>query len=424
MKRTVVLALLFMFSLGLAVAGESIRVVANVHPWTEGIKTLIPQFEKETGIKVLLETYGEDQLYQKLSVEFTASGGSGIDVFCTRPPQEGAMMQKNGWYQDLTPYFKDDKDYDFADFKPGAVQATRFGGIQTAIPLVTEVELLFYRKDILEAKGLKPPKTLAELEAMAKQLHDPAKGLAGFVARGQRSALITQFSSYLYSFGSDFFDLETSKSLVDTPAFKEAAKFYGGMLNKYGPAGVLNMHWMQAVAVFTQGGAALYTEASSLYPSLLDPKNSALAEKTGVAVFPAGPVAHKTYDICAWGLAMSSGSQKKDAAWKFIRFMTNKQNTIITQGEFRNPNARQSTYSVPAGVKNFPPDWVEAMAQSAAIGVGRDRPAVVAVGESRDIIGEVVVAAIEGKDIEPVAKRANEKFQEILDREKAERGKK
>ena len=416
--RKALLAALLLFSLSFAMAGETIRVVANVHPWTDGMKSLIPEFEKETGIKVQLETYAEDQLNQKVSVEFTASKGRGIDVFCTRPPQEGRMMAKNGWYQDLTPYFKDDADYDFADFTPGSIDGTFIDGIQTAIPLVTEVELLFYRKDILEAKGLKPPKTFEELEAMAKQLHDPAKGMSGFVARGQRSALITQFSSYLYGFGSDFFDLKTQKSLVDTPEFKKAANFYGGMLHKYGPEGVLNMHWMQAVAVFTQGKAALYTEASSLYPSLLDPTKSALADQTGVAVFPKGPAGHHTYDITAWALAMSSGSSKKDAAWKFIRFMTNKKNTIVTQGKFMNPCARQSTYKIPEGVANFPPDWVQAMAESSTIGIGRDRPAVTAVGEARDIIGEVVVAAIEGKDIEPVAKRAHERFQEILDREK------
>ncbi|MCC8190405.1 MAG: sugar ABC transporter substrate-binding protein [Planctomycetes bacterium] len=415
--RRALLGMVLVLCLSVSMAGETIRVVANVHPWTDGIKTLIPEFEKETGITVQLETYGEDQLNQKVSVEFTASRGRGIDVFCTRPLQEGRMMQKNGWYEDLTPYFKDDADYDFADFTPGSIDCTFIGGIQTCIPLVTEVELLFYRKDILAEHGLNPPKTFEELESQAKQLHDPANGFAGFVARGQRSALITQFSSYMYGFGTDFFDLETKKSLVDTPEFKEAANFYGGMLNKYGPEGVLNMHWMQAVAVFTQGKAALYTEASSLYPSLLDPTKSALADQTGVAVFPRGPRGHHTYDITAWGLAMSSGSSKKDAAWKFIRFMTNKKNTIVTQGQFMNPCARQSVYKIPEGVANFPPDWVQAMADSSTIGIGRDRPAVTAVGEARDIIGEVVVAAIEGQDIEPVAKRADARFQEILDRE-------
>ena len=43
-------------------------------------------------------------------------------------------------------------------------------------------------------------------------------------------------------------------------------------------------------------------------------------------------------------------------------------------------------------------------------------PRVIAVGESRDIVGEVVVTAIEGGDVEATASRVSLKFQELLDR--------
>ena len=421
MRKIGILALLFVASFSLATAGETIRVIAQVHPYIEGVKALIPAFEKETGIKVQLETYGEDQLFQKLSVEFTASGGSGIDVFSTRPPQEGAMMQKNGWYEDLAPYIAKDPDYDFADFKPATIEGTRFNGVQICIPATTEVEALFYRKDIFEAKGLKPPTTFEEMEELAKALYDPANDFCGFVARGQRSALITQFSSYLYGFGGDFFDIPAGKATIDTPEFKAAAEYYGGMLRKYGPKGVANMHWMQAVAVFTQGKAAMYTESSSLYPSLLSPANSPLADKTGVVVFPKGPKGHHTYDVTSWGLAISSGSQKKDAAWKFIRYVTSKEGTTVVQGKYGSTCARKSVFETKEGTAMVPPDLVKALSESASIGIPRDRPMVTAVSEARDIIGEVVIAAIEGKSTDAEAKRAQEKFQAILDREKADK---
>ena len=422
MKKAILFVAAFVLAVSTAWSGETIRVIIQLHPYTDGVKALVPEFEKQTGIKVQLEQYGEDQLFQKLSVEFTASGGDGVDVFSTRPPQEGAMWAKNGWYEDLTPYIEKDPDYDFQDFKPATIEGTRFNGIQACIPSLTEVELLFYRKDLFEAKGKTPPTTFDELEALAKEFYDPATDMAGFVARGQRSALITQFSSYLYSYGGDFFDIPTSKALINTPEFKDAARFYGGLLRKYGPKGVANMHWMQATAIFTQGKAAMYTESSSLYPGLLDPKNSPLADKTGVVVFPKGPKAHKTYDVTSWALAVSSGSSKKDAAWKFIRFMTNKENTAIIQGKYGSTCARQSAFETPEGTAAFPADLVTALADSATIGVPRDRPMVTAVSEARDIIGEVVVAVIEGKDdIDTEAKRAQDRFQTILDREKAEK---
>ncbi len=398
-------------------AGESIRVVGVNHPWTDAMKTLIPAFEKETGIKVSLETYGEDQLIQKLMVELLA-GNSSIDAFAARPLMEGRVMQKNGWYEPLEPYYKGDKEYDFEDFTPGSLSCTSVNGVQIAIPLQTEVEVLYYRKDIFDAKGIQPPKTLVEMRDTAAKLTDRANGMFGFVARGQRSALISQFSSYLYNHGGDWFDKKTRKSLVNTPEFIAAAKYYGGMLRDYGPDGVLNMSWPQAVAIFAQGKVAMYTEASSLYPNLLDPAKSTVADKTACVMLPAGPIGHKTYDITSWGMSIYSGSRNKAAAWKFIRYMTDKPRTLVIQGDFANQCARKSTYQLPEGIKKFPPSLVKAIFDSAPYGVGTTLPQVAAVGEARDIIGEVVVTAVRGGDVEAAAKAADQGFQAILDREK------
>ena len=400
-----------------AMSGETLRVVGVNHPWTEGMKSLIPAFEKETGIKIQLEQYGEDQLQQKLAVEFSG-GGTAIDVFMSRPLQEARMMKKNGWYEELASYVKDDAGYDFADYTPGSIESVTIEGFLTAIPLVTEQEILYYRKDLLEAKGIAVPTTFEELEAAAKALTDKSNDIAGFVARGQRSPLITQFSSYLYSFGGDFFDAKTMTAMVDTPEFHAAADFYGRMLREYGPPGVMNMSWPQAVAVFAQGKAALYTDASSIYANLLDPSKSTVADKTECAMFPKGPKAHKTYDITAWSMGMSSRSSKKDAAWKFIRYMTSKESTLVIQGDFANQCARKSTFSDPKGTANFPKSWVKAVQDSGDIGVGYDRPLVTAVSEARDTIGEVVSDSILGKDFKASAKRAQTRFQELLEREK------
>jgi multiple sugar transport system substrate-binding protein len=42
---------------------------------------------------------------------------------------------------------------------------------------------------------------------------------------------------------------------------------------------------------------------------------------------------------------------------------------------------------------------------------------VVQVGKARDIIGTVIVAAIEGKDLKSAADQANSQFQALLDSE-------
>src|SRR5690554_6179872 len=123
-------------------AGTTIRVLFSNHPWTDAIRPLLPEFEELTGIKVQAESLFEDQLTQKLLVEF-ASGTSTIDVFMQRPLQEAKQFAKNGWYADLRPFAEDDPDIDLDDFFPSALLAETVDGILTGIPIVTEQEIIY-----------------------------------------------------------------------------------------------------------------------------------------------------------------------------------------------------------------------------------------------------------------------------------------
>lgn len=398
-------------------AGETtLRFVGVNHVATDAIELLLPEFEKETGIKVVIEKFGEDQLNQKLITEFTA-GNSTIDVFMTRPLQEARIMARNDWYEDLAPWCAITPEFDFEDFTPSSRASVVVNNITTAIPLVTEAEILYYRKDVLEKAGIAVPDTLDELVEAAKKLTDKKNEFYGFVARGQRSPLITQFSSFLYSHGGDWYNQETRKATVNTPEALAAMEMYSTLLREYGPGGVLNMSWPQACAIFAQGKVAFYTDASSLYPNMLDPEKSTVADKTGVAVFPRGPAGRHMYNITAWAIAMTSSSKNKEDAWKFIDFITNKKAITFIQGEQSVQCARNSVWASPEGTKNFPTDWAKAVAESAD-GYAYDRPLVVAVGQARDMIGAAVVDAIEGKNYKASADKANQQFQQLIDREK------
>lgn len=399
-------------------AGTTIRVLFANHPWTDAVKPLLAQFQQQTGITVKAESYGETQLSQKLTVEFV-SGNSDIDVFMNRPLQDGQLFQKNGWYTDLKPYITDSSktpaDYDFSDFSAKAVSTTTIKGKLTAIPVVVEHEVLYYRKDLLQKAGLQVPKTLDELQRDAVLLNAPGDHY-GFVARGMQAAAVTQFSSYLYSEGGDWFDPATKKATLTTPQAIAAFNLYGKLLHDSGPPGVVNMNWPQAVAVFAQGKAALYTDADSIYNNVLDPSKSRVASDTGIAPFPAGPSGSVPYAVVPWSLSMSATAPHKGAAWEFIKWVTSKSITRTIQGGSAVPEARTSVYKDPAGVAKFPADYV-ATAQAEANGRSFDRPYIVQVVQARDIIGSVIVASIQGQDVTAAADKANTQFQALLDKE-------
>jgi len=399
--------------------GANLRILVANHPWYDYIKTILPDFQKATGINVTLENYAENDLVQKLTTEFTA-GGSTVDAFMQRPLQEGKLFAQNGWYVDLNTYVKDAKKtpdtYNFADFQKAAVGTETIKDMLTGVPLVTEQEVLYYRKDLYQAAGLQPPKTLDELVAAAEKLTDKGKQQFGFIARGQGNPAVTQFSSYLYSYGGDWFDQTTKKATLNTPEAIAAFTLFGKLHKNYAPPGTTNMSWPQAVAVFAQGSVASYTDANSIFANLLDPAKSTVADKTGVVVFPAGPKGSVPYSVTSWGLSIAASSKNKDAAWEFVRWATSKEIVLKTQGEGAVPGARASVWADATGKSKFPADWVAAQVASAN-GRGYDRPLVVQVGAARDIIGTIITAAINGEDVKAAADKANADFQKLLDSE-------
>ena len=388
-----------------------IRWLGVQHTWTDEIVKRIPEFEQETGLKVQFESYTEEQLANKVSVE-AAAKSKNLDVMNFRPLQQSLIFYNNGWAQPLNEYFADDTEFDVADLSPAALGSCTVNGDTIAIPLITEAHVMYYNKLLFEEKGLEPPKTLEEMYNTAELMTDKANGYYGVVSRGQRSAAVTQFSTYLQNFGGDF--MTNGKASIDTPEAIAAFTFYGDMLRNFGPPGVLNMSWPQAADIFSQGKVAMYTDANSLYNAVASPENSKIAGNVGVAMMPEGPAGTAPYNVCSWALAVGSNSDNKDAAWELVRWLTSKENMAIAQ-KAGNTMARQSAWTDPANNVAFTDDFIAVSGESAKIGSPYDRPLVIHVQEARDIIGAVIVTGIEGGDVAAHAKSANIEFQTLLD---------
>jgi multiple sugar transport system substrate-binding protein len=394
--------------------GATVRFLAATHPWTDTIKKEIPAFEEQTGIKVNMEAIAENQLTDKLTVELTSGAGT-VDVFMQRPLQEAKLFEKNGWYADLNTFVKDAKktpaDFDLTDFFKGTLEVENINGKLAGIPLVTEQEIVYYRKDLFQQKNIKVPTNMAELEDAAKKLNDPSNGFYGVVMRGQGNPAVTQFSSFLYSTGGDF--IKDGKFQLDTPEALKALQTYGNLLGKYGPPGALNMSWPQAAGLFAQGKAAMWVDANSLFLNVTDPAKSTVGDKVGFAMFPAGDKGALPYSVTSWGISMAKSSKNQDAAWEFIKWVSSKEMTLKTQAA-GNPSARTSVWNNPEGTKAWPADWVTVAKQSGAVGKPSDRPLVIGVGQARDLVGQIITAAINGKDLEATAKDRNAKLNALL----------
>lgn len=400
---------------GGAESGGTVSITLANHVWTDIIKDKIPEFEAETGIKVELTQLAEDQLTDQYKVKLNA-GSSDMDVMMYRPLQEGKLFGQSNYFANLNDRVQGNADWNWSDFQGGPVGLTTYKDDVVGVPIITETEILYYRKDLLEQAGLEVPTTLDELEAAAKAISEANPGIAGFVSRTGRSAAVTQFSGYLYSFGGEFIDDE-GNSAVGSDEAKEAYAYYGGLLHNYGPDNLsTDMSWPEAFAIFTQGNAAFLTDASSLYKNTTDPEKSTVSDQVGFAAFPAGPAGSHPYNVAAWALGINSNSENQDNAWKFIEWATSPEMTLEIQAAGV-AGARSSAWEDPAGTSNLPADLAKAIAANGKGGVGNDRPLVIGVAEAREIVGGPIVAAIAGEDPAAAAEEADAALQELLDGE-------
>lgn len=394
------------------IEGQTIRVTLANHVWTESIKDLIPEFEKETGAKVEITQLAEDQLSDQYNVKLNA-GTDEIDVMMYRPLQEGKLFADNGYLADLTDLAEGDAEWDWSDFQKGPAGLTTYQDEIVGVPLITERTVLYYRKDLLEQAGLEVPTTLDELDAAAAAIHEQNPDVAGYIGRTGKSAAVTQFSAFLFSFGGEWIT-DDGKSGIATDAARDAYKFYGDLIRTHTSATINpEMSWPEAFAVFQQGKAAFIADADSLYKNMTDPSQSTVADNVGFAAFPAGEAGSKPYNIASWALGVNDSSDKKDAAWQFVEWATSKQ-TTLEMAKLGVSGARTSVWADPAATAGYPDELVEAIKVNGENGVGQDRPLVIQVAQAREIVGDPIVASIGGQDVDAAVGSADAAFDKFL----------
>ena len=389
MKKLLVFLLVLTVSAGLFAAGRSqtgqqdeIRVLLANHPYGDLLKAELPEFERQSGIKVNFEQLNETQLNTKLTTEF-ATGASTVDVFMTRPLQETLLFLKNNWIAPLD-------RYDFSDYPSNTVDVGRKDGRPYVVPLIVEWHVLYYRKDLLEAAGLQVPTNFTELENAARILNKD--GVAGFASRGAASPGVTQLSSYIYNFGGRFID--KGVAAFDSPAAVEAVRLYGRLNGTYGPQGIGAMSWDQLMPVFQAGRLALWTDASVFYGQIIDPEKTQIpAANVGVAKMPRGPAADEPFIVVPWGISVSSKARNMDAAMKFVEWACSKE--LALKGMFANITmARTSVWNDPQVLAAVNPGLIETREHASRSGYPLDRPFITSVVEARDYIGELITESI------------------------------
>jgi sorbitol/mannitol transport system substrate-binding protein len=302
---------------------------------------------KNPDISLEWVTLEENVLRQKVTTDIATKGGQ-FDVL-TIGTYEVPIWAKKGW---LVPLDGLGADYDVDDILPPIRNGLTTDGKLYAAPFYGESSMVMYRKDLFEKAGLKMPDspTWDFVADAARKLTDKSTETYGICLRGkagwgENMAFLTAMSN---SFGARWFD-EKWVPQFDQPEWKNTLDFYVKLMKDAGPPGASSNGFNENLALFNAGKCGMWIDATVAASFVTDPKQSKVADKVGFALAPNTGLGKNANWLWAWTLAVPAGSQKVEAAEKFISWATSKNylDLVASKEGWANvpPGTRTSLYA-------------------------------------------------------------------------------
>ena len=203
---------------------------------------IVDAFTASSGIKVQLVAVAEDQFNQLLLS--SAAAGTLPDVVGGVPLGQVRTMSSNELIDTAaTGQVVDALGRD--TFTSSALDLTRSGDAQLAVPSEAWTQLLLYRKDLFAAAGLPAPTSYAAVQKAAQTLDTPER--AGFIGATVAGDSFTEqtFEYWALANGCQLVDAQ-GRVTFDSPQCVEALRSYGQLVRDSGPPGAQDVDTTRA----------------------------------------------------------------------------------------------------------------------------------------------------------------------------------
>ncbi|MBI3457971.1 MAG: extracellular solute-binding protein [Candidatus Rokubacteria bacterium] len=393
-----------------AYAGQTIFGIIFADPDAEAyIRPETKRFTEKTGINVRMEVLDASKARTKVDILLSGKDSS-LDFHMEQMDQKGAKLTAAGQLESLEPYLNDPSltpaDYNYpGDWAGGCLNAERVVAGQPLNNIVysAQAQLLFIRKDLFKKYNVKVPATMEELEAAAKALTidedgDGTPDIYGFLAIPTGGPATAPFGTYLWNFGGSWFKRDASGKKVSNVNSKEsvdAFEFYGRLVRKYGPKAALTNGELENNSLFAAGKVAMLSSLNYAAGLFEDPARSRIVGKSEVIMVPRGP-AGSFPNLPAKSLFLSPYSKKKNVAWLYIMYLTQKE--TLQRGQNQGvPTCRKSVWTDPS-FKPITETWKVSAQLALRYGVPLAKPISIAVSEMRAAAGAVADVAVRNGD--------------------------
>ena len=395
-SQTAVLPITEPTSQATAVADEQriITVAGRAGSIANGLRSVIPEWEKATGYQVQLLELPYAYLQEKVFTDVLTGLGHYDVVFIDDPwlpalAGGGHLVPLSEFGYQPDPDFVE-RSLDVSRWPPpfGPQPPNQAADAQPelyALPLIGNVQMFWYRQDLITEE----PRNINELMRVVEQTADPDNGLYGYAyLDGWGNPIVTEFNAWNWSYGGDIFD-DDWNVVINQPKSVHALTDFINYTNLVAPnqgydsgSGVLDT--MLNGASLT---AIIWPNQNTLIDDLTQ---SSVSGKIAVIPFPGGE--RQTSQLGNWLLGIPVTSSHKQAAFDFIVWATSR-NTMYKLAETGLPPTRESIFEDDALAKDF--WWLPATQY--ALENATWRPRTPEWNKVESILGNYLVQAVNGQ---------------------------
>ncbi|REE66647.1 carbohydrate ABC transporter substrate-binding protein (CUT1 family) [Paenibacillus taihuensis] len=285
------------------------------------LKSMVEAFEaKNPDVKVDYEVVPYADYDTKLTT--LISGGQAPDVYELGYENFRKYAGKD-LLLDLTPIISADSSFDPSTYKKLAYDAFNYNGKQMGVTESFSDVVLFYNKDLFDAKGVKYPDASwtwkEELDA-AQKLADPANGVWGTYSPFQ----FYEFYKTIAQNGGGVFDASGNPT-INSQANIDAVQWMIDKAEKYKVSPAMNddtfsqpdadlnafMSGKIAMARFGIWNFSRFKDAKFKWDIALEPGNT-----------------QKAHHFFADGIVASKDTKQAEAVWKFMKYFTSDADSV------------------------------------------------------------------------------------------------
>ena len=307
-----------------------ITILIGSTPWYPAYEKVVGLYEQQTGNQIKLDVTPFGNILEKAR-NAVRTGESPyslmmLDTQWTIEFYEGGFLSP---LTDIDPAFTMPKEVlgygDSGYWNPEKRWRTANGGKLMAYTPLGNVQLLYYRGDLLKQAGIAPPKTWNDVMAACTKLSKPPS-MYGFVARGEKgNGIRYDWQSIMLAEGAQVVkDPEAGDYTVtiNSPQAKAALDLYIDLLKRCGPPNYGSLGQGDVIQLLATGKSALGDVVTAAFAGFEDPNKSAVVGKLETVPLPSGAGGARGAVIGNWNAVVPKNAPdaQKKAALAYSRW--------------------------------------------------------------------------------------------------------